>query len=259
MNKEFDNLLAFLTGDLFATVGLVILDVQFIATAESLAVKLLLVILSGFVGGFFGLIGKYVAQRYLIDKYFKVILVCCLLAAMVQGCAPRVAGVTTNATTTTSDSTSVQVIERFVPVYIAGDTVVFEKLIECPEWDLPKADGSTSLTMTKTPKPFKQVVKGKRSDGVIELDDYGKLTAIFNCNQWRDSVKVKDTEIARLKSTFKSELRTETIHVPYIPKIYVWAMWFSCIVIILFIGKYALRFTRNYFKISIPFLSWLIK
>lgn len=233
-------------GDLAATVSLLFVSNQWLLTAETAAVKLVVIIVSGVLGGAAGLLGKHLMQKF-IDRYFQLILGICLMAVMQQGCAPRVAGVTTNAATESTDSTSVQVIERFVPVQMPGDTIWFEHWVECPELKEGKAPAR--------PKPFKANVKGKRSDGVIELDDVGRLKAIFNCKEWRDSVKVRDTEIARLKKAFKKVTTTETILVPFVPKMYKASMWFSCIVIALLVLWAGWKVAKIYFKIQIPFLK----
>lgn len=254
MHKSFyDNIIAFVFGDLSATIMLVVLKVDWLLTIEQLTAKLLIVILSGFVGGAAGVVGKYCMKKFL-DKNYNIIIGSCLLAVVTgSGCKSQLIGTVRQASAETKDSASVQIIERLVPVYLPGDTVWFEHAIECP--DLPQAANNPA----PKPKPFKATVSGKRSSGVIEVNDVGRLSAIFNCNGLRDSVKVRDTEIERLQSVLKTETTVQTVQVKYIPKAYKAAMWFSCIVIVLVAGRIALKVALNYFKIQIPFLSWLIK
>jgi hypothetical protein len=265
MNKTFyDNLVAFIFGDISAMIALAILKIDWLLAIEHVVTKLFIIVASGLIGGAAGVIGKHFMQKYL-DKHFNIIIGCCLMAVAMAGCKTQKAGVVTQSALESKDSTSVRVIERFVPVEVPGDTVEFFHYVECPEVHSFYADESQESRIKnqektkQTPTPFKQQFQGKRSDGVIELNEEGKLMAVFNCNAWRDSVKVRDTEIARLKSVYKTENTVKTVQVRYIPKAYKASMWFSWIVIALVVGRIALKVALNYFKIQLPFLSWIIK
>jgi hypothetical protein len=192
-----------------------------------------------------------------ILKYFCWAFVAFVLVSNVVGCKALHPTATTTSKTVESDSTNTKVTERFVIVEVPGDTIMLEHWVECPEYDFAeiqrmRADGATSLPALTKPKPFKQKVKGQRSDGAIEINDMGRLTAIFNCNQWRDSVKVKDTEIARLKSFHKIDSTRIEIPVRYIPKAYKASMWFSSIVIGLLVLWLLWQAVRLYMKLK-PF------
>jgi hypothetical protein len=265
MNKTFyDNLVAFIFGDISAMIALAILKIDWLLAIEHVVTKLFIIVASGLIGGAAGVIGKHFMQK-ILDKHFNIIIGCCLMAVAMAGCKTQNAGVVTRSATETKDSTSVQVIERFVPVEVPGDTVWYENWIECPDVypiydNYPLNTPPASLKKrVNTPKPMKAQLQGKRSNAAIEIDDSGKLTAIFNCSAWRDSVKVRDTEIARLKSIHQTESEVRTVQVRYIPKAYKASMWFSWIVIALVVGRIALKVALNYFKIQLPFLSWIIK
>lgn len=192
-----------------------------------------------------------------IVNFFCWAFVAFVLVSNVVGCKTLHPTATTTSKTVESDSTSTKVTERFVIVEVPSDTIMLEHWVECPEYDLAeiqkmKVDASTSRPALTKPKPFRQKVKGARSDGVIELNDAGKLMAIFNCNQWRDSVKVRDTEIARLKSYSKTDSIRIEIPVRYIPKVYNASMWFSSIVIILLVLWLLWQGVRLYIKLK-PF------
>jgi hypothetical protein len=242
-----DNIMAFMLGDLAATFSLLIASNECLFTAEAIALKLILIILSGLVGGATGLLGKHLMQKWL-DKYCKLIVgfIFCFLAS---GGKTQKAGVRHYGALKMNDSTSVHIVERFVPVQLPGDTVWYEHRMECPEVNpSPKERGGTGKS---TPKPFKAQVKGNRSHAVIELNDAGRLLAVFNCNAWKDSVKVRDTEIARLQSVSKSDSTVVTVYVRYIPKAYKASMYFSWIIIgllVLWIGVEGWRKSISTFK-----------
>jgi hypothetical protein len=145
-------------------------------------------------------------------------------------------------TVTTTDSTSVTAKERLVEVLVPGDTVYFEQQIDCPEVDL------ATPVQGKTPTPFKANAKGKRSNGVIELDNLGRLRAMFNCAEWRDSVKVLDTELYRIKQLLQTDTTTITIKEKYIPTIYKYALWFSIIVLIFLVTYIGWKVFKPSFK-----------
>jgi hypothetical protein len=250
-----DNIIAFTLGDLAATLSLLLVSNKWLLTAETVALKLMIIILSGLVGGAAGLLGKHLMQK-VIDKYFQLIIGCCLLATLASGCKTQTAGVQHYAALKTKDSTSVQIVERFVPVQLPGDTVWYEHWIECPEYPIYDNYPTNFPVYEKPkPKPFKAQVKGNRSNAVIELNDAGRLMAVFNCNAWKDSVKVRDTEIARLQSVAKSDSTVVTVHVRYIPKAYKASMWFSWIIIGLLVLWIGWKVAKIYFKIQIPFLK----
>ena len=158
------------------------------------------------------------------------------LLFLATGC--KVAGITTHAATTTTDSTSTLVTERLVPVYLPGDTLVYFAEVECP-------DGTS-------PAPIAANVNSKRSSLDVSLKGT-QLSVTANCKEWQDSVKVRDAEINRLKTLVTSSNSTETISVKYIPKIYIYAMWFACIVIGWYVLKLAWKIASIYFKIQLPF------
>lgn len=182
-----------------------------------------------------------------IMKYFCLAFFASVLVSNVAGCKALHPTANTTTKTVESDSTSTKITERYVIVKVPGDTVMMEHWIECPE-----ASSGLQVLGKPKPKPFKQIMKGQRSDGVIEINDAGKLMAIFNCNQWKDSVKVRDTEIARLKSYSKTDSTRIEIPVRYIPKAYKAAMWFSWAVIALVVGWCVYSAVKLYLKLK-PF------
>lgn len=246
-----DNFIAFSFGDLATTFVLLFVTNDWFIAVETIALKMFVIIFSGFIGGAAGLLGKHLMQKWIDKNSLNVILVASLCLA-IAGCSPKVAGTVSNSETATKDSTSVQVTERFVNVYLPSDTVVFWQEVECTEIDKGQRSNDEGKTAAK-PKPFKQQSSGKRSNGVIELDDAGRLKAIFSCDAWKDSVKVRDTEINRLKSIAKTESTKETIHVPYVPKFYKASAWFSGIVILLLVLWAGWKVAKLYFKIQMPF------
>lgn len=155
----------------------------------------------------------------------RTIITLMIICAMGAGC--RVKQSATHQTNSVSkDSTSVTAAERFVEILIPGDTVWFEQQIDCPEVD-------PVTVLPSTPVPFKAQLSGNRSNGVIEIDNLGRLRAIFNCDQWQDSVKVLDREVYRLQQLHQSDSTTVTIREKYIPPIYQYSLWFSILVLLL--------------------------
>lgn len=171
-------------------------------------------------------------------KSFGFIAILLLLFAH-TGCSPKqVASVTTHATTTTTDSTSTLITERLVPVYFPADTLVYYAEVECP-------DGMP-------PAPIIANVNSSRSSLDVKLQG-SQLQVMSNCKEWKDSVKVRDAEIHRLKTLVKSSDTKETVPVKYIPKIYVYAMWYACIDIGQKLLRLLLKAVFAYFKIQLPF------
>jgi hypothetical protein len=250
-----DNIIAFTLGDLAAMVSLFMVSNKWLLTAETAALKLFVIVLSGLVGGAAGLLGKHLMQKF-IDRYFHIIIIGSLLAVAMPGCAPKVVGNVAKTTTESKDSTSVQIVERFVPVQLPADTIWFEHWVQCPEHEVFDNYPTNYPVYAKpSPKPFKQTASGRRSSAVIELNDAGKLMAVFSCKQWEDSVKVRDTEIARLRSMAKTDSTLITLQVRYIPKAYKASMWFSWAVIGLIVLYLGWKVAKIYFKIQTPFLK----
>ncbi|OJV30454.1 MAG: hypothetical protein BGO32_08655 [Bacteroidetes bacterium 37-13] len=243
-----DNFIAFSFGDLATTFVLLFVTNDWFIAVETIALKMFVIIFSGFIGGAAGLLGKHLMQKWIDKNSLNVILVASFCLA-IAGCSPKVAGTVSNSTTNTIDSTGVWFTERLVPVYLPGDTLVFYAEVECPD----AQESSAKIQEASKAKPFKQQSSGKRSNGSIELDNKGKLTAVLTCDAWKDSVKVRDTEITRLKSTIKTDSTTHTVMVRYVPKAYKAAMWFSWIIIALIVLWAGLKVAKLYFKIQMPF------
>ena len=176
-------------------------------------------------------------------KGLKIIFLAMGVLVMGEGCKVLQSS-THTANTVTSDSTTTKVTERFVPVYLPGDTVVFVEQMQCPEDITPRP-------VVVTPVPFKKEVKGKHSNGSVEVDKLGRLIAVFSCDEWKDSVKVLDTEISRLQTLIQTDSTTTIVPVKFIPKVYKASMWFSGSILLLLLLWLVWQGAKLYSKFKI--------
>lgn len=232
---RFENVMSFVLGDIAATATCLMLDINWIQTVEAAGFKLFVVVLSGLLGGAFGILGKHAMQK-LINKYWPVIIVAILL----QGCAPS--KTMTNAVQSSIvDSFSVQLTERVDTFYVPGDTLIFEAEVECPE-------------SSKTAAPIALKSRGKRSSGTIRIDNTGRLLAMFNCDELHEQVKLRDSIISKIKKSNYSINNVRIVEVKYIPKLYKYSLYFTIAVLLLIAIYAAKNVVKLYFKIrkSLP-------
>ncbi|MGL6123951.1 MAG: hypothetical protein ACRC1W_13270 [Shewanella sp.] len=123
-----------------------------------------------------------------------------VLLLLVSGCSLKVAPATS---TEVKDSTYVKETVRFDTLRIPGETirVIEEHFIECD-----------SITLKAKLKHKKY--KGGRSSLIISIDKNGTLQATSHCDSIEKILKLKDTEITRLRSEKKTETIVKITHEP---------------------------------------------
>lgn len=206
MRSQWDDIMAFVTGDLAATAMLYVSAPDLFELAGRAGVKLAVVLASGFFGGLAGMLGKHVAQR-VIDRWLKVALVTGGLGLTVWGCRSG-AEALERRHEAVSDSVGVRVEERWVRVEVPGDTVVLEG--RCPEG----AAGGPGETR----------VRSGRAEGRLRVQG-GLIRAEVICAGWRDSVRVRDRVVERLRRELREAEERKPVRV--VPRVYRWAMMVS--------------------------------
>ena len=94
-----------------------------------------------------------------------------------------------------TEDTETKIIERLVEVLVPGEKTTETVYVECD-------------SATNKPKPFSSEQSNGRSSSKTQMDSNGKLTTECDCADYKAQIKVKDTEIRKLKQSHTQEQKT---------------------------------------------------
>lgn len=123
------------------------------------------------------------------------------------------------------DSTYIDFISRDAEVSIPRDSVVIWKFIECD-------------SETNKPKNFKIEKTSKRSKVKVSVND-GLLVAVSDCDSLKAVISAMDKIIFRLRHETKKIKKSEPVYVTR--RIDIICRWISGILVLLIIGRFALK------------------
>ncbi|MFD0997685.1 hypothetical protein ACFQ21_00135 [Ohtaekwangia kribbensis] len=155
-----------------------------------------------------------------VTSFFAVLMVFLLVAV---GCSRK----TTSSVTETLDSTHVKEVPRLLPISVPGAAVIIKNKIECDP-------------ATNKPKPFTREKKSGHSTLKEKMDTDGNLTTECRCDSLELKVQVMDREIFRLRQ--KTVTKTVIVTEYKTRKIDIVCRWFSGIVLLIIVGRIALKY-----------------
>lgn len=168
-----------------------------------------------------------------------VIIVALGLSIVLTSC--KTVGKTSSSYQKSEVKDSVVYVEKqvAVPYYVQGDTVTLSVPVNC--------DSLNQIV------PFKAQSNGKRA-AVSVYAEKGYLTLMSYFKGYTDSVYRKDTYVKELQTRFDSlaHIQSEVKAVPYIPKAYQYAMWYTVGSLILLVIYIIFRILKLYFKWNLP-------